>query len=49
MRIADLVKLALAAWVMRWIAGELAVRYARPVEIPRDGPLPGRMPDPLLR
>ena len=41
MRLANLVKLALALWIGRWIAGELAVRYARPANIPADGPLPG--------
>jgi hypothetical protein len=34
-------KLVIAAWVLRWAAMELAVRYARPVDPPKDGPLPG--------
>lgn len=46
MRVADLVKVAVAAWVLRWAAAELAVRYARPTRAPVDGPLPGRMPEP---
>jgi hypothetical protein len=46
-RLALLVKLALALRVLHWLAGELAMRLARPVEAPPDGPLPGRMPDPL--
>jgi hypothetical protein len=40
-RLANLVKLGLALWVARWLAGELAVRYARPANAPPDGPLPG--------
>lgn len=46
MRVANVVKLALAAWVLRWAAMELAARYARPTAAPRGGPLPGRMPEP---
>jgi hypothetical protein len=40
-RLANVVKLALALWTARWLAAELAVRYARPATIPPDGPLPG--------
>jgi hypothetical protein len=46
-RLAHLVRIALALWVLRWLAGELASRYARPVEVPTGGPLPGRMPAPF--
>ena len=41
MRLANLVKLGLALWIVRWLAAELAVRDARPAQIPLDGPLPG--------
>lgn len=36
-----LAKLVIALWVARWLATELAVRLARPVEPDPDGPLPG--------
>lgn len=49
MRLSHLVRLALAAWVLRWAAAELAVRLARPADVPADGPLPGRMPEPPVR
>lgn len=48
MRLADLVKLALAAWVLRWLATELASRAGRrqpPAQV-ASGPLPGTMPGP---
>ena len=47
MRLAHLVRVALALCLLRWLAGELASRYARPVDVPAGGPLPGRMPAPF--
>jgi hypothetical protein len=46
-RLANLVKLAAALWVARWLATELASRTARPRQPDPDGPLPGRMPGPF--
>ena len=33
MRLADLVKLALAAWILRWLATELTSRAGRPERV----------------
>lgn len=48
MRLANVVRLALAVWLLRWAAMEWASRAGnRAPETPRpDGPLPGRMPGP---
>ena len=45
MRRADVVRLALAAWILRWAVLELASRAGNrgPERTPADGPLPGRM------
>jgi hypothetical protein len=39
-----LAKLVIALWLARWVAMELAHRFARPVEPDPDGPLPGSFP-----
>jgi hypothetical protein len=43
-RVSVLVRLAIALWIGRWAAMELAIRYAPTAKVPEDGPLPGLMP-----